>query len=191
MYKKSPWNADIKRKDEVIEKLGKSWRGKKRSKEAKEKMAKAKEGIIGEKANAYGPHNISPEGKIAMKRAAGCSKKNKRSRGEIELGFYLFDLFSNEDVEIQFELEFSRYDYYINSINTIIEYDGSYWHGLTHNLVKLNESTNQQKTVYKNDKNKNNLAEKYSINIIRILETDFEKHEKIGDTMEWLKKLLK
>jgi len=191
MYNKKPWNIDNNRRKEIVEKLGKYWKGKKFSNDHKKKLAKAKTGITGKDANAYGrPHNISFEGRIAMKRAAGCAKQNKRSKGEIELGFYLFDIFDSNDIEIQFELEYSRYDYYIKSKNIIIEYDGSYWHGLTHNLVKLDKSTNQQKTVYNNDNNKNILADKHKIKMLRILETDFQKHEVIGDTEEWLKKLL-
>lgn len=189
MYNKKPWNKDENRKDEIIEKLGKYWRGKTFSKSHKSKLAKAKEGITGKDANAYGSHDISPEGKIAMMKGTLHAASLNSSKGENRLGNYLNSI--HNDCENQKRIKFWLVDFYLPSMNTVIEFDGKYWHAGIHNLIKEHKLNKQQRNCLKNDKAKNTYLKNNNIKVIRILETDFYKHEKIGDVEEWLKKLLK
>lgn len=187
MYGKKPWNTDFNRKDEVTKKLGATWRGKKLSKQHKEKLAYAKTGITGENANAYGPHNVSEEGRRKMREGAFRGKLaiNKHSKGEIELGIYLYELY--EDCEWNYQLDFYQCDYCIPSKKIIVEYDGDWYHAGTH----YGEAKSPiQKAVYKNDIKKTGHILSKGYKLVRILESEYQEHKKRGDLKRWLNALL-
>jgi hypothetical protein len=182
-----PWNTDENRKEEIVEKLGKSWRGKRFSQNHKQKLADAKTGITGEEANAYGPHNVSKVGRLRMREGAFNAKQsiNKHSKGEIELGIYLYEMFS--DTIWDFSLDFYQCDYCIPSKNIIVEYDGDWYHSGTHYGTAKSA---MQKHIFDNDKKKTDFILSKNYKLLRILESDFQKHKQIGDIRKWLSTLL-
>lgn len=190
MYEKRPWNTDANREDEIIEKLGSTWRGKSFSKKHKEKLASAKEGVTGENANAYGPHNISKEGRRRMREGSLKGKKHKYSKGEIELGIYLFELEPN--TEHQYKVDFYQCDYYLPSYNVIVEYDGDWHHYGIHNEEADFEdlASKIQRRVYYNDLRKTESILQEGYKLVRILESEFYSHKKKGDVKKWLRSLL-
>jgi hypothetical protein len=187
MFSSKPWNVDENRKDEIKEKLGKSWKGKKMPTEHKQKLAKAKIGIFGESANAHGPHNVSEEGRLRMRHGAfkGKQSASKHSKGEIELGIYIHEMFA--DTIWDFSLDFYQCDYCIPSKNIIVEYDGDWYHSGTHYGTAKSVI---QKHIFANDKKKSNHITSKGYKLVRVLESDFQKHKLIGDTKEWLSTLL-
>lgn len=191
MYNVKPWNTDTERKDEIKEKLGAFWRGKKLSTEHKNKLSKAKIGITGKDANAYGPHNISKEGRKRMREGSFNGKKHSYSKGEIELGIYLFEI--EPEVKHQYNIDFYQCDYYLPNYNTIIEYDGDWYHYGIHNEDANFENLKSkiQRRVYYNDLRKTKTILQKGYNLIRILESEFYSHKKKGDVKKWLKSLLK
>lgn len=189
MYKKKPWNTNINRKEEIREKLGATYRGKKLSSEHKENLSKAKIGITGKDANAYGPHNISLVGRQRMRegneKALLEFRKNKSSKFEDELSLYVEKIFLN--VKRQEKIGFNLVDFYIPDYKIIIEADGIYWHG----IIDENYATDQQKHTYRYDKSKTTYLLNRGYSLVRIREDHFYEHKKKGDVLKWLKRLLK
>ena len=92
---------------------------------------------------------------------------NKMTKPEIEVEKYLKD--SNIKYKYNYELCGKLYDFYIPSINTLIEVDGIYWHGKNKNLNDLSETQARNR---KNDKIKDRLAVDNGYNLIRIWEDE-------------------
>lgn len=91
----------------------------------------------------------------------GCKLKplHNRSKGEIELYDYISSIYTDaiaNDIQVIKPLEL---DIYIPSINVGVEYDGDYWHSLP--------------KMRKRDILKNNICKLKSINLIRVLESDW------------------
>jgi hypothetical protein len=185
MFGIHPWNTDSERKEEIREKLGKTWRGKKFSKTMRNKMAGAKRGITGKDANAYGPHNVSEDGRRRMREGSLKSKNINHSKGEIELGVYLYEIF--EDCQWACSIDFYECDYFIPSRSLVIEYDGDWYHSGIH-FGTTNSAT--QRTVLKNDIKKTKQILSRGYGLVRILESEFLLHKKKGDVRRWLKSLL-
>lgn len=92
---------------------------------------------------------------------------NKMTKPEIEVENYLKN--NNIEYKYNYELCGKLYDFYIPSINTLIEVDGIYWHGKDKNLKDLSEVQLKNR---KNDEIKNRLAVNNGYNIIRIWENE-------------------
>lgn len=198
-FETKPWNKDESRKEEIKEKLG-QMKGKTLDQivyrfdlnKTREKMTAAKEGKFGEDANAYGPHNVSDEGRLNMR--LGSAKaldnfiKTRTSKYEIEVMTYIKDMFPS--VRSNEKIGFYHTDGFIPELNLVIECDGRYWHAGIHKLIEEDKLNAQQKHVYRYDKQKTDYVLKHNYKLIRILETDFQKHKKIGDVRSWLSTLL-
>lgn len=92
---------------------------------------------------------------------------NKMSKPEIEVEKYLKD--NNIEYKYNYELCGKLYDFYIPSINTLIEVDGIYWHGKNKKINDLNETQVRNR---KNDQIKDRLAVDNGYNLIRIWEDE-------------------
>lgn len=94
------------------------------------------------------------------------------------------------ELKINFEtqkvIQYKIFDFYIPSINTLIELDGSYWHGYGKTLLEMNHI---QKKTYYNDKRKDTLARGLGYNLIRIWEHELD-DENYNLTKENIKRLL-
>jgi very-short-patch-repair endonuclease len=77
----------------------------------------------------------------------------------------------NVEFTHQYHVDGFEYDFYVPSINTLIEIDGDYWHA---NPIKYTEDTlnNTQKKNLGLDKLKNQLAESKGYKLIRFWEND-------------------
>ena len=89
------------------------------------------------------------------------------SKPEIEVEKYLKD--NNIEYKYNYELCGKLYDFYIPSINTLIEVDGIYWHGKNKKINDLNETQVRNR---KNDQIKDRLAVDNGYNLIRIWEDE-------------------
>lgn len=69
----------------------------------------------------------------------------------------------------QYQIKDKVFDFYIPSLNLLIEVDGSYWHGKNLNESQMN---NMQKKHKENDKTKNKLAISMKYNLERIWEDE-------------------
>lgn len=103
--------------------------------------------------------------------------KSKISKIEKEFGDFLkkhFDLIEN-----QVEMNNWWMDFYIPSINTYVQFDGDYWHGLNVSLETLLESEKPQYQVIAATKIRDAQREKWfdqqGIRLIRIRESEFKK----------------
>jgi hypothetical protein len=139
-------------------------------------MIAAKEGKFGKEANAYGPHYVSGEGLEAMRRGSFKAKQNinKHSKGEIEIGVYLYEMFS--DTVWNFSLDYYQCDYCIPSKKLIIEYDGDWYHAGTH-YGQNNIKSTMQKHIFNNDKKKSKYILLKGYKLIRILESEYFEHK--------------
>jgi len=79
------------------------------------------------------------------------------------------------------------YDFYIPDKNTLIEVDGSYWHGYGLKIEEMNEI---QLRAHKNDQLKDVYAKGLGYELIRVWEHELE-DEKYEETKERLRSVLK
>jgi very-short-patch-repair endonuclease len=77
------------------------------------------------------------------------------------------------------------YDFYIPSINTLIEIDGDYWHG---NPEVFEEQNGMQRRAAKNDEYKNVLAKGLGYKIERIWESELKNN--YNEVKQRMKKLI-
>ena len=98
----------------------------------------------------------------------GCVDRlnQKTSKEEVAFGDALRAIYGADDVVHKFKIEGlnHEYDYYVQSINTIVEYDGDYWHGNTERYV-LND---WQKRQYHIDRSCTKAAEKCGFTVQRV-----------------------
>ena len=79
-------------------------------------------------------------------------------------------IFHNINYIFQYSLQWMLgwkkwYDFYLPEYNTLVEVDGTYWHGKDLTDIQLNE---QQKQTRSNDQLKNDLAIKQGFHLVRI-----------------------
>ena len=79
------------------------------------------------------------------------------------------------------------FDFYIPEKNTLIEVDGSYWHSYG---LKVEDMSNVQLKIYKNDQKKDVLAKGLGYNLIRVWEHELQ-DELFEETKERLRRELR
>ena len=98
------------------------------------------------------------------------SKKKKNTKPEIELKTIL------KELKISFQQSYkykgNYYDFYLPELDTLVEVDGTYWHGKGLKWEELNET---QKTSRKNDENKNKKCLESQQSLIRLWEDEINK----------------
>lgn len=103
----------------------------------------------------------------------GTSKQEER--------FYqkLVELFGENDVKRWVPIKKWVLDFYIKSIDTYIEFDGMYWHGLLYPLETLEEKAKTSKQIasilkrYHKDRDKDKWFTENNFKLIRITDTQF------------------
>lgn len=103
--------------------------------------------------------------------------RNRNTRPEIKFRKLLDD--SNINYIHQYSVPWKHgwkkwYDFFIPSINTLIEIDGIYWHGKNKKNSELNE---QQMKTRNNDTLKNKLASDMGYHLIRIWSDEIDKFD--------------
>jgi very-short-patch-repair endonuclease len=119
------------------------------------------------------------------KYVAGQAKRMSKNKTWPEKEFEKLMKELNVDYEEQKILGLKIFDFYLPSINTIVEVDGNYFHGDTEKYAVLN---NMQKRNVKNDKFKDVLAIGMGYKIERVWESDLK--ENYADVKTRFKKLL-
>ena len=130
----------------------------------------------------------TPQCKIKCNCAEALQKRHKtmkkngsygKSKVEDKLYEYLCDRFGVEDVERQKLVDRWNIDIYIKSLNTYIQLDGVYWHGLDRPIDLIKEfRTPRDKVIYRTsmtDKEQNSYFEAHQLKLIRITDIEFKR----------------
>jgi very-short-patch-repair endonuclease len=145
----------------------------------KKKVARILRGM---KKQAKAPLNAAKKAKFIEKQASKMSKKMTWPEREFrklmrELGIKIIP---------QKIVGGKIYDFYIPSINTLIEIDGDYWHG---NPEIFEEQNAMQRRAAKNDGYKDVLAKGLGYKIERVWENDLKKnYNQVKEKMKQLTK---
>ena len=108
-------------------------------------------------------------------------KNGTYGKSKIEDAFYctLCKIFTKKDVDRQITLSENNWsiDFYIKSIDTYIQFDGVYWHGLNRPIKEIKESKNPRdekilKTYYR-DIEQNRWCNENNIKLIRITDVEY------------------
>jgi very-short-patch-repair endonuclease len=115
----------------------------------------------------------SEEHKKVMLETLARNRKEILKGNPSKLEYSFASILESLNVEFthQYHVDGFEYDFYVPSINTLIEIDGDYWHA---NPIKYTEDTlnNTQKKNLGLDKLKNQLAESKGYKLIRFWEND-------------------
>lgn len=117
----------------------------------------------------------------------GQAKRMDKNPTGCEKIFYDLLLELKIDFETQKIVQNKIFDFFIPSNNTLIEVDGTYWHGYN---IPLTEMSHVQKKIYYNDRRKDTIAKGLGYNLIRVWEHELE-DEYYEETKERLRKILK
>ena len=123
------------------------------TKERNEKLSKSKKHYW----------NTHPE---ERKRIMNIWKDRKETSLEVKMYKFLED--NKIKFEKKYELNQKQYDAYLTDYNVLLEFDGEFWHKQSLNECKY---TFQIMNFY-NDINKNEIAKKHNIQLLRIREND-------------------
>lgn len=132
----------------------------------------------------YGVENPS-QSKMIRDKIHETMKRNgsyNKSKGEEEFYDLLCEMFDEEDIERQVKLNSSRIDFYLSSIDTYIEFDGVYWHGLDRKIEEISRhSTERDKAIHKkwlHDRKLDFWCFDNSKKLVRITDVEFREMKK-------------
>lgn len=128
----------------------------------------------------YGVENPMQHPEFCRKARLSAMKNSTKSwSSHIENQFYvtLCNFFDSNDIQRQVKIQTWSIDFYVKSIDTYIQFDGVYWHGLNHDINDLMKcDTLQKQGIYKawcQDKIQNEWFKQNNKNLIRITDQDF------------------
>lgn len=117
-----------------------------------------------------------------FKKAHATNKKNgtyKLSKAENALYDLLCDFYGEKNIIRQVLINNWNIDFYIKNINTYIQLDGVYWHGLNRDIETIKKSSNDRDKniikIYYKDIMQNNWFKKNNIKFKRITDVQFKK----------------
>ena len=118
---------------------------------------------------------------------AKTKKKQVGLSSKIEDRFYelLCTLFDKEDIERQAQVKAWLIDFYIKSLDTYIQFDGVYWHGLDRPIEQVIEESRASKhkrsifVRYLIDEKQNEWFKNENKTLIRITDLEFKKNNNI------------
>lgn len=100
------------------------------------------------------------------------------SKIERRFGDLLVSMFGDHDVECQVIVNNWSIDFYVKSIDTYVQFDGVYWHGLDRPInVIQNSSTLRDKRIfesYANDRLQENWFTEHHMRLIRVTDREFK-----------------
>lgn len=101
-----------------------------------------------------------------------------KSKVEDEFYSLLVSEFGSENIERQKLIERWSIDFYVKSIDTYIQFDGVYWHGLDRPLEVIAELKHPRDKVImstvKRDKRQNNWFSKSGLCLVRVTDKEFQ-----------------
>lgn len=110
------------------------------------------------------------------------NKTYKKSSSEDSLYEVLCIKFNSSNIIRQILINSWNIDFYIKSLDTYIQFDGIYWHGLSKPIEQIMEFKNpRDKTIYKTwcrDKEQNEWFYKNKLKLIRITDKDWLQNNK-------------
>lgn len=118
---------------------------------------------------------------IALKSHQTKKQNGSYGKSKIENKFYeyLCERFDKENVERQVRVNNWSIDFYIKTIDTYIQFDGVYWHGLNRSVKEIKESDSKRdKSIYKTlitDRKQNEWFNKNNMNLSRVTDEEFMK----------------
>lgn len=187
MYGVIPSKETLEKKSKIAKKLWQDTEFVEKQNEAREKFLKraATDGTwdlavkkreqtfiekIGKRHNWVGKYGerkcdkttIKKLGMSSIEYASLSNKNNKNTSIEIKVQKILSK--NNIDFIKHWKLDGYEYDLYLPNLNILIECDGDYWHGRGLCVSELNEA---QKNTRKNDRLKDDIANKNNIKLLR------------------------
>lgn len=127
-----------------------------------------------------------------QKRHATLKRLGRYGKSMTEDHFYeiLSHKFGESNIERQVNLHVWLIDFYIKSINTYVQFDGVYWHGLDRPIeeIALHKTLSDAtiETTYKRDIEQNKWCAERGVRFVRITDREF-KRQVIENTIEnWL-----
>jgi hypothetical protein len=123
----------------------------------------------------------------ATKRHATMKANNQYSSSKKEDEFYIFlcNSFGIEAVERRKIISGREIDFYIASINTYIQFDGVYWHGLNRSIEQIREFKSPRDKIIlgtiERDKKQNETFVQRGLMLVRVTDREFElaKHDPV------------
>ena len=106
------------------------------------------------------------------------------SKSEHSFHNLLMELFGEENVQRQVVVNKWPIDFYVKTIDSFVQFDGEYWHGLDRPLVEIMQfKTPRDKTIlrkYQIDREQDNWFRDHDLRLVRITDKQFER----GQLME-------
>ncbi len=127
---------------------------------------------------------------IVTKQRATMKKNNSYAKSKPEDRFYeiLCLIFDQNDIERKKRINKWHIDFYIKSIETYIQFDGVYWHGLNRPIEQIREHKQKRDIkishCYDNDIKQNQWFVANNLKLVRITDAEFKnksKHQEIID----------
>ena len=108
-----------------------------------------------------------------------------KSKSEDRFYEYLCNIFKKNDVERQKLINGWSIDFYIKSIDSYIQFDGVYWHGLNRPLEEIKKSLNpRDKTILgtiERDRKREEWFKENNLTLIRVTDIEFKNNKNILD----------
>ena len=112
---------------------------------------------------------------VETKRKNGTFKAT--SKPEEALYQKLLERFDADDIERWVPINKWSIDFYIKSVDTYVQLDGVYWHGLDKSIDFLKENDTQRYKWYLKDRQQDKYFSEHNLKLIRITDKQFEANE--------------
>ncbi len=128
---------------------------------------------------------VNASGLPARKRHETMKQNGTYGRSAPEDVCYLLlcEKFGNDHVKRQVELKNWSIDFYISSIDTYVQFDGAYWHGLDKSIELIEQSAaighRRDASIlftFRTDRTQNEWATANNIRLVRITDKEFKKN---------------
>jgi len=117
------------------------------------------------------------------------------SAAENRFGEFLNSIFSEENVEKHAIFQGWNIDFYVKTIDSYVQFDGDYWHGLNRPIEEIKSSLSKRDKVIlstvERDKRQNETFLRMGIRLVRVTEKEFSAATKSGSFALIIEKLLK
>jgi len=130
--------------------------------------------------NNYGVEHPSKVPEICQKAHETMKKNGTYGKSQLEDQFYekLCVWFGEVNVERQSIVNDLKIDFHIKSIDTYVQFDGEYWHGLDRPLQEIQESNGSRDRAildgYLRDRKQDEWFKEHDLNLVRITDREFK-----------------
>lgn len=144
---------------------------------APEVRAKAEETMV----KLYGAVNFAQTAEFLVKRNETMKRNGSYGKSGPEDALYglLCDTFGSDQIERQCLVNGHRVDFYVRSIDTYVELDGVYWHGLDRPLHEIRASDGPRDVgilrTYESDRHQDAWFSAHGMRLIRITDIEYRR----------------